>query len=206
MNACICHAIVSVDNQLEVLILQHPAETGNAKGSVRLLDLCLDKSRVVQGESFDAQMLSALLYQPVSRGDCNDAGERMYPVLMYPDTASSEAADLQIRLAPRFDVAEAYSHVRLVILDATWRKSRKMLYLNPVLQSLPRLSLDAMPASHYRIRKAHKPDQLSSLEACTYALMRLENDEEKFLPLLQAFDCFVEQQLQRMPFHSVSLK
>lgn len=86
-----------------------------------------------------------------------------------------------------------------MIIDATWRKSRKMLYLNPLLQTLPRLSLEQMPASHYRIRKAHKPDQLSSLEACAYALMRLENDEHKYRCLLQAFDGFVDQQLGSIP-------
>ena len=111
----------------------------------------------------------------------------------------SEAADLIKVEAPALHENSDPRELRLVILDATWRKSRKMLYLNPVLQALPRLSLTAMPASHYRIRKAHKPDQLSSLEATAYALMRLESNEDKFLPLLEAFDGFVEQQMQFMP-------
>ena len=33
------------------------------------------------------------------------------------------------------------SRLRLIVLDGTWRKSRKMLYRNPLLQQLPRLSL-----------------------------------------------------------------
>jgi DTW domain-containing protein YfiP len=61
------------------------------------------------------------------------------------------------------------------------------------LQQLPRLALRDMPASHYRIRKAHAPDQLSTLEAATYALMQLEHDQERFQPLLSAFDRFVTQ-------------
>jgi DTW domain-containing protein YfiP len=84
--------------------------------------------------------------------------------------------------------------VRLVVLDATWRKSRKMLYQNPALQALPRLALRDMPASIYRIRKAHAPDQLSTLEAATYALMQLHGDAVRFQPLLDAFDGFVSQQ------------
>jgi DTW domain-containing protein YfiP len=69
-----------------------------------------------------------------------------------------------------------------------------MLYLNPALQRLPRLPLRGMPASHYLIRKAHAPDQLSTLEATTYALAQLEGNAGKFAPLIAAFDGFVAQQ------------
>jgi DTW domain-containing protein YfiP len=85
--------------------------------------------------------------------------------------------------------------VRLVVLDATWRKSRKMLYLNPLLQCLPRLSLDTTHLSRYLIRKAHKPGQLSTLEATCAALAQLERDAPSFQPLLDAFDGFVAHQL-----------
>ena len=87
------------------------------------------------------------------------------------------------------------SRLRLIVLDGSWRTSRKMLYRNPQLQQLPRLSLQDMPASHYLIRKAHRPDQLSTLEATCAALMQLESSAEQFQPLLTAFDGFVAQQL-----------
>ncbi len=59
--------------------------------------------------------------------------------------------------------------LRLVVLDGTWRKSRKMLYLNPLLQALPRLPLVDLPALQYRIRKAQQAHQLSSFEASVAA-------------------------------------
>jgi DTW domain-containing protein YfiP len=70
-----------------------------------------------------------------------------------------------------------------------------MLVLNPLLQQLPRLALQQMPASNYRIRRAHKSDQLSTLEAICAALAQLEGGAGKFQPLLAAFDGFVAQQL-----------
>lgn len=70
-----------------------------------------------------------------------------------------------------------------------------MLYLNPLLQTLPRLSLRDVPASQYLIRKAHGPGQLSTLEAACYALMQLERSDEKYARLLNAFNGFVAQQL-----------
>jgi DTW domain-containing protein YfiP len=156
---------------VEVLILQHPLEVGNAKGSARLLHLSLPGSVMLTGEAFDPDELAAILY----------AGGRS-PVLLYPASDSGPG-----------DVSSP-SNLRLVVLDGTWRKSRKMLYLNPLLQGLPRLALQGMPASHYRIRKAHAPDQLSTLEASVYALMRLDGGEARFAPLLAAFDGFVAQQ------------
>ncbi len=196
LTNCICHWVKPIANQAEVLILQHPLEVNNAKGSVRLLDLCLQSSQIIIGERFAAAELLHALHAPPLR---NPGSEALQPVLLYPDTDQNQATDLITTVLPPLEESPHPDGIRLVILDATWRKSRKMLYLNPVLQTLPRLSLTSMPASHYRIRKAHKPDQLSSLEASAYALMRLENNEEKFLPLLQAFDGFVAQQMQFMP-------
>jgi DTW domain-containing protein YfiP len=69
-----------------------------------------------------------------------------------------------------------------------------MLYLNPLLQQLPRLPLLNMPASQYVIRKAHAADQLSTLEATCHALVHLEGDAGKYQALLTAFKGFVAQQ------------
>ena len=70
------------------------------------------------------------------------------------------------------------------------------LAADPVLAALPRLALRDTPASHYHIRKAHAPDQLSSFEAAAYALTALEDDGAAALAqLLDAFDSFVAQQL-----------
>jgi DTW domain-containing protein YfiP len=89
----------------------------------------------------------------------------------------------------------APAQIRLIVLDATWRKSRKILHRNPLLHRLPRLSLQGLPASSYRIRKAHSPEQLSTLEATCAALAQLDGNREKYQPLLAAFDGFVAQQM-----------
>ena len=74
-----------------------------------------------------------------------------------------------------------------------------MLYLNPLLQALPRLALRAMPPSHYRVRKAHAPDQLSTLEAAAHALAQLDGNALRWQPLLDAFDGLVGQLEQAVP-------
>ena len=181
-KTCICHFAAPVSAEVSVLILQHPLEVANAKGSARLLHLILRGSAIAVSEQFDAAALHALLY----------AGGKQ-PVLLYPDMPGERS--LGLAPPPSFDTVRhlAPSELRLVVLDGTWRKSRKMLYLNRLLQDLPRLPLTGAPPSLYRIRKAHAPDQLSTLEAAAYALMQLEGRVEHFQPILDAFDGFVDQ-------------
>jgi DTW domain-containing protein YfiP len=193
-QTCICRWVTALSNQVEVLILQHPMEVSNAKGSARLLHLSLASSRLEVGEAFGAERLQELL-----------SSDRR-SVLLYPDTAADRS--LGLATPQPFDPAwlSDPQGLRLVVLDGTWRKSRKMLYLNPMLQALPRLPLRDTPPSHYLIRKAHLPDQLSTLEATVYALAQLENDEHKFNPLIDAFDGFVAQQASYNPGVSADIR
>jgi DTW domain-containing protein YfiP len=174
-SACICAWARPLDTAVELLILQHPMESTNAKNSAGLLRLSLGNSRLVVGELFDGPALLAGLPPKTN-------------LLLYP----------QDGLAPRFEPGlQPAPALRLILLDATWRKSRKMLHLNPWLHQLPRLALDDTTGSRYLIRKAHKPGQLSSFEAGCAALAQLEGAADRFTPLLEGFDGFVAQQLQR---------
>jgi DTW domain-containing protein YfiP len=186
--ACICRWVTPVDSAVDVLILQHPLEVANAKGSARLLHLSIQGSTMETGEVFAESELQEWLQR----------GGRT-AVLLYPDTPNDKS--LGIPTPPALDPAllAQPSALRLVVLDGTWRKSRKMLYSNPLLQALPRLPLSNLPATHYTIRKAHAPDQMSTLEATCHALMQVERDEEKFHSLLSAFDGFVAQQAAFVP-------
>jgi DTW domain-containing protein YfiP len=191
-SACICQWITPVAHQVEVLVLQHPLEVDNAKGSARLLCLSLAHSQLVTGEVFDTAQLQALLRAP--RSTHGMGGQVKTPVLLYPPTPHDTALQ---QAAPPLgcDLLADPAQLRLIVLDGTWRKSRKMLYLNPLLQVLPRLSLRDTPATYYPLRKAHRPDQLSTLEATCAALAQLESACAPFASLLTAFDGFVAQQL-----------
>ena len=180
-----------------MLILQHPLEVDHPKGSARLLHLSLPRSRLVTGEVFaDADLLAA----PFEAAGAV-AGTPRHNLLLYPDMPQDRALGEPAPPALPAGWLREPARLRLIVLDGTWRKSRKMLYLSPPLQALPRLSLRGLPPSRYGIRKAHRPDQLSTLEATCAALMQLEGDPGKFEPLLTAFDGFVAQQLGYLPSH-----
>lgn len=116
-------------------------------------------------------------------------GERFDPalavpgtVLLYPGAGDPPPAQVQ----------------RLILLDGNWRQSRRLLAANPWLGTLPRLALPEQP-SRYVIRRAHRPGQLSTLEAGLQALAQLEGDASRFEPLWAAFDRFVAGHLARRP-------
>ena len=197
-SACLCAWIRPTAHPTEVLILQHPMEVQEAKGTARLLHLSLARSRLVTGEQFAPAELQALLSGPFEPLEPASAVAPQ-AVLLYPDMPQDRALGWPAPRALTPGDLHNPAGLRLVVLDGTWRKSRKMLHLNPLLQHLPRLALAQLPASRYRIRKARQLHQLSTLEACCAALAQLQNDAEPFEPLLAAFDGWVAQLLQARP-------
>jgi DTW domain-containing protein YfiP len=116
------------------------------------------------------------------RGEAFDAATWAGPgtALLYPGDGAAAPADVS----------------RLVLLDGSWRQSRRLLAANPSLAALPRLALPERPG-RYAIRRAHRPGQLSTLEAGLHALALLEGGAERFEPLWAAFDEFVRIGLSR---------
>jgi DTW domain-containing protein YfiP len=170
---CLCRLARPTAHCTEVLVLQHPQEQRQAKNSVALLRLSLAHCEVVVGERFAPETLQVLLHRP---------GRDTR--LLYPDVPASPA--------PPSPCADPGSPLRLVVVDATWRKSLRMLLEHPLLAALPRLTLDAPAPTRYRaIRAARRPDQVSTLEATVQALAMLEGPGFNATPLLDAFGHFV---------------
>jgi DTW domain-containing protein YfiP len=173
---CLCALARPTPHRTEVLVLQHPQEQRQAKNSVALLRLSLAHCEVVVGERFPPAALQSLLHRP-----------GRHTRLLYPDVPAAPAPDV-----PGAPAITAGVPLRLVVIDATWRKSLRMLLEHPALAALPRLSLDAPAATRYRaIRAARRADQVSTLEATVQALAMLEGPSFVATPLLDAFGHFV---------------
>lgn len=173
---CLCALVRPTAHRTEVLVLQHPQEQRQAKNSVALLRLSLSNCEVVVGERFAPEALQALLVRP---------GRQTR--LLYPDVPAAPAP-----AAPAVGAMGAGEPLRLVVIDATWRKSLRMLLEHPLLAALPRLSLDAPAPTRYRaIRAARRADQVSTLEATVQALALLEGPGFDAERLLERFGEFV---------------
>ena len=175
----------------------HPQELHEAKGTAHLLHLCLPRSQLLVGEQWSADALHALLHEDWTQPR---QPSKRQSLLLYPETSAQDTA-LGLQAAAPLPQPWPMSpeHIRLIIIDGTWRKSRKMLYLNPALQQLARLALRDVQHSAYTIRKAHQPGQLSSFEATALALAQLENwpaNSPQPQALNQVFANFVARQMQ----------
>ncbi|GCL63080.1 DTW domain-containing protein [Rubrivivax pictus] len=170
MPACLCAWVRPIANRLPLLVLQHPQEAAQAKGSLRLLGLSLSACRVQVGDSFDPAALTAWLGPPGSS------------LLLYPDAPGAPPRPADALPQP----------AQLVLLDGTWRQARALLRRHPALQALPRWALPAVAPSRYRIRRAQQPAQRSTLEAACTALGQLEDRPAHYAPLLAAFSGWVD--------------
>jgi DTW domain-containing protein YfiP len=175
LDHCLCPLIPSLDSRTRVVLLQHPSESAHALNTARLAALGLVNAELRVGEVFDD--LVELLQTPGYR-----------PALLFPGehaqvlTAHGEGDDRPLLL---------------IVPDGTWRKARKLLYLNPLLEALPRVTLGAVAPSRYRLRKAPEPGALSTLEAVMEALNVLEQPVS-FDALLKPFEALIEGQIKAM--------
>lgn len=170
-SACYCSLAHKVKTETEVLILQHPLEAKAAKNTARLLHLCLSNSSLEIGEQWESLPVGS-----------NRSSDRT-PVLLYPsDEKTSHTVDIN-ELTP--------GNTQLVVLDGTWRKTRKMLHLSPYLQQLPRVAMQPRSPSAYRIRKTPNDEALSTFEAVCAYLEELEPDCDPENKLLDSFGGFL---------------
>lgn len=183
--SCYCALLPSpaLHNHWPVTILQHPQESRHALGTARIAQLGLNNCRLIVGNSETLQTEVAGLF----------ASERV--ALIYPG-ADSEPLSVLREQPPQ----------RLLFIDATWRKSRRLLLESEWLAALPRYHLESPPPSRYRIRKEPHSEALSTLEAVVHALTFLEgtaeglagSDENKYSPLLQIMDDLIDAQIRAM--------
>ncbi|AMA46767.1 tRNA-uridine aminocarboxypropyltransferase [Pseudomonas alabamensis] len=175
LDHCLCPLIPRLPSRTRVLLLQHPSEVGHALNTARLASLGLVNAVLEVGEVFDR--LPDWLATPAYR-----------PVLLFPGEGAEVVKPSRPDDRPWL----------LVVPDGTWRKARKLVYLNPALAALPRVTLedDAAP-SRYRLRKAPGEGALSTIEAVTRALNVLDAPA-CFDELLRPFDALIEGQIEAM--------
>ncbi|AOS96535.1 DTW domain protein [Microbulbifer aggregans] len=172
LNVCYCSALVHISNRIKVLIIQHPLEEKHPFNTGRMAHLCLENSELVVAESLTEAELKQLL---------KPSSALLYPSLEWlPEVEQIKPGDPQSQQLEQ-----------LVVIDANWRKSKKMLHLQPALQQLPRVSFEGALSSNYQIRHSSIPNSLSTIESIVAAMQQLEADKD-FNAMLQPFETMIE--------------
>ncbi len=179
LKTCLCSFIKKINNLNDVLIFQHVSEKKHALGTAKILSLSLKNCSLHVGEDFKENFLNEALFSDKKKNYLLFPNEEAVPI----DTLTFEER----------------KEMRLIVVDGTWRKSKLLLHKNPLLKSLPSLKINPNKTSRYTIRKQPSSSALSTLEAVYETLSCLEQDEEKFLPLIEAFEKMIESQIQKIP-------
>jgi DTW domain-containing protein len=151
---CICPIMPTVQTRTEFLILRHIAEARRPSNTGRLTALAMPNARIIPYGGGERVGLSspddALLRAPGTW-------------LLWPDGTNS-----------RSDISDLTPPDRVVVLDATWRQARRLYSRTASLQAIPRLVLPAPDRCRDRLRKPHRPDGMSTLEAIAAAVTKIE--------------------------------
>lgn len=179
VSNCICRFMVATENQHQVVLLQHPKEVNHPKGTANLLRHSLAHCLCFIGENFD-QHVEFLTFL----SQCEN------PVLLYPENNSETLGQLNVSL----------EKCTLLVIDSTWKKSYKIFQLSKCLQNLAKVQLPAGIKGQYDIRSTSKVNALSTLEATCHALALIEQDQQKYQPLIKSFALFNQYQLSFRKF------
>ncbi len=168
---CFCALIPAIDNQTDVLILQHVRERFHRFNTARIVHKALNNS--------------TLLVDQTERLATAPLPLRPRVGLLYPDPQARLLSDLKLTDRPD----------QLVILDGTWNQVKTLARDIPALHDLPRFRLAPASPGRYRIRREPNATSLSTLEAVVSALCLLEPDTPGLDQLLSVFDSMVDRQL-----------
>lgn len=173
-RVCLCQALVAVHADIELIIWQDPTEAKHKLSTAPLLHKSLPNSQLLVGERFSYEQIFA-------------ATEPAHCALLYPLEAGQPVS-----------VASRHKVTKLLLLDGTWKKVRRLLHLNPWLRELPFVRLAPQSVSRYAIRKSPREDGLSTIEAGVAALSWLDTGQD-YSVILGVLERLVELQQQHTP-------
>lgn len=156
VEQCVCPWVPRLSTRLSILILQDPKEAKHAKNTVPLLRLGLPVVECIQTTNHDA--LCCALSQK------NPAKWR----LLFPSDEATAIESMDTKVASDIE--------GLIVLDATWRKAKKLYFTEPLLQNFKSLYFARPPAGQYHIRKSPCELSLSTLEASAYAIEQITGE------------------------------
>ncbi|MBN8995661.1 MAG: DTW domain-containing protein [Rhizobiales bacterium] len=173
---CICDTVEKVDNEVEVLILQHPQEQDKLLGTARLAAVALAKATSRVGLSWPS--LAKALGRP--------ADPSRWAILYLGGSEENEGAKKrEVTLVGRKgetigDQGKTLAGLEgIIVLDGTWSQAKTLWWRNPWVLKARRLILNpAKPSLYGKLRNEPRKEGLSTIESAGFALARIEGRPE----------------------------
>lgn len=179
LRTCICHLCVRLNGRIQVWIVQDKHEAKHAKNTARLMALCYQSTHIIAA------------HDEVALQNCLRRCDPAHTVLLYPDTKAVSAEQLTGTQRATIE--------NVILLDGTWPKAKKLLFKEPKLARYTKVSFATPPPSQYDIRKSPDAHALSTLEAASYFLECV--DDEQFSRIRHAFSDMIALQWSEQPLH-----
>jgi DTW domain-containing protein YfiP len=175
LNRCLCHTITAIENHWPVHILQHSNESNHPLGTAKIAQLSLSQCElnISKITADHERVIDTIL--------------AAQPILIFPSASSIALESINT------DKSRP-----IIFLDATWRKAKRMYLESELLQSLPTAHLPVNRLPAYKIRKSPSEQALSTVEAIAETLTVLEDNAEKYQPLLTSMNWMIERQIALM--------
>lgn len=153
--ACFCHKLHQYSIDSQIIILRHPSEKGHPLGTAKIAELSLDNCKVITAEEFKNNL------------ELTQAIKDHESYLVFP-TQNEQ---------PSRPINESTKKKLYIFIDGTWKKAKKILYMNPFLNDLPTISLTPSDRSKYILRKVPKDNYISTLEAICECLRQYDDKD-----------------------------
>lgn len=172
----------TVDNKVEILILQHPQEQDRVLGTAKLICGTLRRAETVVG----------LSWRNLGHALKREADPKDWGVLYLGSSKAAGkgplvALDRKGEVLP--DQSDAQAGLQgLVVLDGNWTQAKALWWRNAWLTKLRRFVIvPDGPSLYGDLRREARPDAVSTLEAVGLALSVLEDDGAVREGLLRPF-------------------
>jgi DTW domain-containing protein YfiP len=183
---CVCEGITPIDNQVALLILQHPQEQDRELGTAQLTALHFKNAQLKIGLSWPS--LTKILGRP--------ADPRRWAILYLGSVrAAAVLPDRDIVVVNRKGSAVDDQDAALreidgiVLLDGTWSQAKALWWRNGWMLKCQRVVLGPKRRSRYgKLRREPRSDGVSTLEAAAMLLARLEDKPEIEATLIASFE------------------
>ena len=171
LQYCHCSIIPRLQNQTEILILQHRRERFHPFNTARMVNAALENSQLL------SDRVAKLAKHPFDFDDQTG--------LLYPGKNATPITELAVEDRPR----------KMVVIDGTWHHAKQIMRDVPQLAQLKTYRINPTSPGNYRIRKEPTLDSLSTLEAIVAALRELEPELKGTKKLLASFNQMIDTQI-----------
>lgn len=177
---CLCTFIVTINSPQKIIIFRDIKEKKHALNSVNILQLNL----------LGLSVYDFNLDEEIGNKIIKILSEFKNPALFFPTEAATN-----LKTSSPNELSK--DHDVFILLDGTWKKSKKILFKSPTLQNIKSFKINPEVKSLYTLRQSNLETSLSTIEA-TVTLLNHLNHPQSFDDLLLPFKKLIDFQIEKM--------